>query len=667
MTLPAIRPRADLTIYPVTEPAGLRRALGWVGERAGEVLGLDLETNAYDPFDPRFCTRSVQIADANTALVLDAERLPADGLAELLRRHEPWVAHFSENDIRFAHRGLPGSIRTDQFDRPHVLDSQTALAWLNPRTVTSQDDAYGSIPLPKGLKEAVTRELGDPILREAETALHRLFDELAPKGMRKQQDRKAHGFRTVPFDDPRYLLYGGLDAIMGLRLYQHAITECTRRGQLPGLREDLWLQWQLDLATLRGQPLDEPYVRWINRQLLDAVAVHVDDLARYGVPPSGMGPAVGEAFERLGFTSSKINRKSGNLSYDKHVVSALIDRPDAVGDLARRVTAVRKASKFRSAYVQPMLDALERDCRIHPSMRAVGAITGRNSAARPAVQQLPKKDSRIRAAICALPGWSIVTADFSQGEPRTMAGLSGDRRLLHDLLLGDLNSSVAGAVYGDQFDPALGQVLDTPHYLMRQGGKAAFLACCYGAQDRKLAETLAKDQAPGIVPVTAAPREAWRGQYPDLFRLSDDLNARRFVQLENTWVVPLWDRAWISDDGVIRDRGKPSRKGLNAAAQGTQRLLLQHALRRFVAAGWGWSLLLLMHDEIVAMVPTWMVEEVSAALKDAMTMTYRGVPIECSVEVCGRTWTRQPADFDVSLNGLLDLPEPDDPSADGAT
>ncbi len=333
------------------------------------------------------------------------------------------------------------------------------------------------------------------------------------------------------------------------------------------------------------------------------------------------------------------------------MLKGLAAEDGAVGDLARAVIAVRKAGKFRSTYVQPMLDCLAWDGRVHCSFRAVGTITSRNSAMRPPVQQLPKKDTRVRAAIRAASGYVLVGCDLSQGEPRTMAALSGDRHLLVDIQAGDLNSAIATAAFGDAYDPAQGQDAGTVHYLMRNGAKAGFLAWCYGAGDDKVADTVGIDRSRGPA-VTAG----WRARYPDLARYRDDLNSRRVVVLENGWVAPLWDRAYLDPaTGRILDKGKPSRKGLNYAAQGNQRQILARAVRTLVSAGWGWALVMLVHDEILLEVPAWMAEQAKAALESAMTSVLHGVPIECHADILGTTWARQPEEFDLRELDAVEL------------
>lgn len=641
-----IEPAPGIHICSIETDPELLQLGEWLAARRDMVLGIDCESNARDPFDTLYQLRAVQISDGNTAFVIDVSKVDIRYLAHIIRRHRWWVAHYSENEVRFLHRGLPGSVRIDE-DTPHIVDSQLALAWYDPRTVTSQDDAYGKIPLEKGLKPTSARELGTRALVDAEDARDRMAAAMAPKGVRKQADQRAHWFASVPFQHPTYLVYAGLDAVMVKRLWDKTTVAIRQRGQWPGFALDLALQWHIDRATLRGLLIDGPYSRWLDKQLDQVILNRAPKLLEHGVAMSGMGRSVGAAFEAMNIQSPKTSRKTDAPSWDKHVLAELAKADGEVGELARTITEVRKASKFRSTYVKPMLDALTRDGWMRCSMRAAGTITSRQSAMGPPIQQLPKKDTRVRAAICAPPGWVLVSCDFSQGEPRTMAALSGDRNLLADILSGDLNSAIAVAVYGGQFNPAEGQLTGSPSYLMRQGAKAAFLAWCYGATDPKLAETLAKDQAPGVAPITAAPSAAWSKRYPDLARYRNDMNARRHIVLENGWVAPLWDRAWLGENGHIQWGYRPSRKGLNYATQGNQRQLLARAVHDVVRRGWGWALSMLVHDEILLCVPEWMAPQAAADLKAAMTMDFHGVPIECEVTICGRTWTKQPEEFDM--------------------
>lgn len=641
-----LTPAPDIVLRTVECADDLKQLAWWTAQRRDRQLGLDCETNAVDVADARFRLRTVQFADAHESWIVDVSTVRLDHLASVVFEHPRWRAHYSEADMRFLHFGLPGALRPCSELRPHISDTQVTLAWYDPRTVTSQDDAYGAIPLPRGLKPTVEREIPGQLLTAAEDDMHAGFREIAPAGMRRWEDEvKPHGFAHIPFADPRYIRYAGLDPLYTVRFAEKAEAEIRRRGQWAGYQEDLDFQWQIDHMTLRGLKIDEDYARWLDAELKRVVDERAPHLAHYGIKPSGMGAVVGTALESLGAVSPKCSPKTGKPSWDKDVLPVVAKEQDAAGALARDVVTVRRSGKFRAAYVKPMIECLPRDGRIRPSMRAVGTITTRQSASRPPTQQLPKEDTRVRAAVACDEGWVYVACDLSQGEPRTMAALSGDKNLLADIRSGDLNSAVASAAFGPAYDPAFGQDVTTPHYGMRKGAKAGFLAWCYGAGDAKVATTLGVE----------GPTARWRSRYSALSAYRDQQNAKRFVVLDNGWVAPLWDRAWIDEHGVIRDKGKPSRKGLNYSTQGNQRQILARSVRLLCARGWSWALAMLVHDEILLCVPEWMAPAAKVALEAAMTTTYRGVPIECEAKILGRTWAPRPAEFDVRELDAVEL------------
>ena len=313
---------AGVRIITCESDASLLDFAWWMEQRRGYVLGIDCESNGQDQFSPRYRLRTVQISDGYESWVIDVSRVSLRNLAVLISRHPLFVAHYAEADIRFLVRGCPGSVRVDDHAVPHIIDTQTVLAWFDPRTVTSQDDAYGAIPLPRGLKPTVERLIPGQLLVWAEQQMHEEFRRLAPKGMRKEEDVRRHGFATIPFSDKRYVIYGGLDPLYTVRLYRMMMDVITGRGQRDGLAADLKLQWVCDLMTLRGLGVDGPYAGWLDQQLSDVIDIAAGGLALHGIKPSGMGASVGHAFERLGASSPKVSRNTGDASWDKRACSS---------------------------------------------------------------------------------------------------------------------------------------------------------------------------------------------------------------------------------------------------------------------------------------------------------------------------------------------------------
>jgi DNA polymerase-1 len=603
----------------------------WMAGQAGVLLGLDCETNAHDAWDPQFRLRLIQISDGRQAWLLP-EPFPAD-VAGVIRAHPRFVAHFSENEIKFLSRGLPGSVRLGDLD-PHIIDCQVVQAIAEPRTLAQMKDGIDPrLRLEKGLKASVAREFG-PALQKAEGVLTDRFRELAPVGSRTPKAAKTWGFRNVPIDDPAYLAYGALDA-WGVKVLHDTYEARLTGAQVAEYGREITHQWDIDNMTYRGMPVDPGYVRWLADQLETVTADNTLALMARGIGPSGMGPKVGVALVEAGAEPRD--------SYDKDALRDIVaaGAPQAAVELAQRVQAVRRAGKFRSAYVGPMLAAAQRDGRLHPSFRSLGTVTGRNSAADPPVQQLPKKDTRVRAAVTAPDGWTIVSADLAQGEPRVMAGLSGDPNLIAALASGDLNSAIAQLTYGEEYSPAEGKQEGTASYLLRQRAKAGLLATCYGAGVRKLAATLG-------VPVAEGQKilDRWRAAYGEMFARFDRINRQAYAVLPSGRHVTLWDRKTVLPDGRVITRAKPSRNGGNVETQGHQADILKAAWRR-LRDRWAWALMMFVHDEIVLLVPERMAQQAVADLVEAMTMPIgHGVLMLAEGTINGRTWTRRPSDFD---------------------
>lgn len=616
----------------------------------GDWLSWDGETNGLDPWDPAFALRTCQISDGQAAYIIQTERPGMQVVTrEITHVHPRWVAHYAENDMRFAERGAPGSVRLDSIE-PHFYDTHPLQAWYDPRTVTGRDifSANGRlVALNAGLKPSSQRILGTDVLQRAEQDMLMRFRELAPKGKRTSKAAKSWGFANIDIDDEMFLRYAALDALCEARMFHVMAAECFQRGQWPEVCKTLRRQWHNDVMTFRGMLVDGPYARWLLAHFQQVIVDNAALLESVGINPSGCGPSVGQAFEGLGIRSTRTTN-GGAPSWDKVMIGSIIDNEHlavtanhhkAVA-LAKALTAVRQATKFIPAYINHMVVAGERDGRIHPSLREIGAVTSRQSAARPAVHQMPKRTSQlIRAAFIAPPGWIIVSADLKQGEPRTMAALSGDKNLQRDIEAGDINSTLAALTYGDLFNPAEGKDANKPSYDLRQRGKAGFLADCYGSGLRKLASSqLLKVPAERAQEI----RDRWHSEYSALDEYREQMNNQQAVVLDNGWVVPLWDRYDVMGDGGVRFNGsRPSRLGLNAATQGNQKVILSIAHDRVIDWGWSWALMILVHDEIVCCVPEAMAQQCRQMLEDAMTMDFHGFPIRCDATIDGPSWMPQ--------------------------
>lgn len=91
--------------------------------------------------------------------------------------------------------------------------------------------------------------------------------------------------------------------------------------------------------------------------------------------------------------------------------------------------AYRYAAKVIGSFIANVRRKRGEDKRIHPYYLPHGAKTGRLSAKGPAIQTMGR-DSGIKRALVAEPGYKIISCDYSQAELRTVAELASDEAMI---------------------------------------------------------------------------------------------------------------------------------------------------------------------------------------------------------------------------------------------
>ncbi len=100
----------------------------------------------------------------------------------------------------------------------------------------------------------------------------------------------------------------------------------------------------------------------------------------------------------------------------------------------------KKLARLWVAHGWTWLDAWVRDGRFRPDYVVGGVVSGRWASQGGAALQIPRL---MRQAVIADDGWCLVAADASQLEPRILAALSGDQRLIEVCTDDDLYSALA--------------------------------------------------------------------------------------------------------------------------------------------------------------------------------------------------------------------------------
>ncbi len=258
------------------------------------------------------------------------------------------------------------------------------------------------------------------------------FGEVAGKG------RQAVTFDRVTLDQA--VPYACEDADITLRAYEVLKPRLEELGLLPLLQEvEVPLIEVLLEMEMTGVRLDLEKLTELSKSFdvqLHRLKEEIYSLAgeEFNIQSSQQLGRI--LFEVLRLPVVKKTRKKTGYSTDVEVLTRLA----AEHELPALILRHRSLAKLKSTYVDALLDQVdEHTGRIHTSFNQTVAATGRLSSSDPNLQNIPirtEEGREIRMAFVARPGWTLLSADYSQIELRLLAHYADDP-LLMEAFAGD--------------------------------------------------------------------------------------------------------------------------------------------------------------------------------------------------------------------------------------
>jgi DNA polymerase-1 len=568
----------------------------WMGERR-DVLGLDTETSGLNPWEPGAALRLIQIGDHR-----EGWAVPWIGWGgAAIELMDAWKGDFTLHNASFDAKWLKVHANWDMpWERTHDTMIMTQIE--NPS-------------MPADLKTLSTRYV----------------DPMADAGQKDlKAAMKAHNWTwaTIPVDFPAYYLYSALDPVLAAHLWSH-------------LRTDLSfpVAYDLEMSVRRictememtGMRVDLEY----SQKRFDELKLQVEQAKAWAKENWGIAigsnPQLAKFFqEELGARFEVFSKTSGNPSVDKNQMELFLhSEDDTVRSVARFINETRNADKMSNSYFKNFIE-MNNDGIVHPSIKTMGARTGRMSVTSPALQTIPKDDSMgVRNAFLARnPGEILISCDYSQVEMRLLAHFSGDPALQAafkeaDLTGGDFFVSIGRQVYNDptfsKKDPRRGLM------------KGVMYGAAYGSGIQKMADTAG-------VP------------FDEMKKVSDDIfgaypGIKRFMK--ETEALGEMRGASEGVGYIVTGTGRhiPADKGkmytlTNYTLQGTAAELMKKAIVRLDAAGYGPYLLMAIHDEMIFSLPPEMVEKALPEIQELMSYCNGefAVDLPAEPEVIGERW-----------------------------
>jgi hypothetical protein len=557
----------------------------WVGESHG-IIAIDTETTGLDTRAPGFDIVLLSIgANDGTAWVVDGQDagLVSSSLAALAGR-QVW-AHNAGYDA--------AAIEVVYGIRLSLLrDSLSLIASLDP-------DLIGQLSLKQLRPE--TQAVLDRLAAHWQAS----SGEPAPAGLSHEWLPRA--VSRLPANDPLLLAYAATDAVACARLVSDARDESTPEERVAALRdttiEQLWRY-----PAMRGYIIDQASLA---EQIRTVAIARSNAVQRFGLDLSTNTHATRAWLAERGI---EVTDESGipTLSH-KRYSTALV--PSAAAEDWAGFVDLREALQINNK-LSELQRFSARTGSVHPRINANGAKTGRQSITTPALQNLP---GGLRGLLVAKPGSILVGCDLNHVEPSIAAALSGDIAMIAAVQPGrDLYIDLAESIWGEAVQK------DDPR---RKIAKTALLAQCYGQGDQGLALRMGipLDEAHEI---TSRLRSAW----PDFGKWIHDVRAAA----GNGKIMRTFDGRRLPH------HNKGAYQAVNYIIQGTAAdVFKEHTIQvdqLLRSAGLPDSLWLGIHDELIVQVPEGAEAVALAALKDGMSSTLNGVPLDGTAMVLGQAW-----------------------------
>lgn len=419
-------------------------------------------------------------------------------------------------------------------------------------------------------------------------------------------------------------LQAQLEAAGTLQLY--------RDLELPLVPVLLAMEWE-------GIAVDVNHLRTLSEELQDRVEDLQDRVfERVGHEfnlgsPAQLGKVLFDELEVHRAADIKKPRRTptGQYKTDQEVLVKLAK----MHEVPQLVLEWRQLTKLKSTYIDSLPTLVQTDSgRVHTTFNQAVAATGRLSSEDPNLQNIPirtEEGRRVRAAfVPRAPGWSLISADYSQIELRILAHLSEDKALVQSFQKGeDIHERTAAIVHG------ILPNLVTPE--LRNQAKVVNYGLMYGMGASRLANETGM-RPPEAKKFIKSYFRALPGVKAYLDSSLEHARSEKEVRTMFGRRRPLGD----IDSTNAMQRIAAENMAVNTPIQGAAADIVKRAMLAVQAAieqrGLQSKLLLQVHDELVLDVPDDERIEVERLLRDAMVHAADlKVPLEVTMG-SGENW-----------------------------
>lgn len=254
--------------------------------------------------------------------------------------------------------------------------------------------------------------------------------------------------------------------------------------------------------------------------------------------------------------------------------------------LAKIITDYRGWRKMAGSYYRPILNGLDSDGRLHPSLHQIGTVTGRLSCKQPNMQALPRQSGdiyKVRDIIAARKDHVLMFADYAQAEMRVATCYTKEEVMADIIKSGeDLHSETAKSVFG-KVDKQL-----------RQLAKAINFGVIYGMGAKSFVENLKKSGVNLDMARAKTILDDYHKKFPGFQRVYSQAEMQAYRTPDHS--IRMWTgrkRRFTPKDNY--------RKAFNSVIQGGVAEIVKDSMLEVdrILAGTKSSVVLQVHDEII--------------------------------------------------------------------
>jgi DNA polymerase-1 len=434
---------------------------------------------------------------------------------------------------------------------------------------------------------------------------------------------------SVPVNFAPYWTYGALDPVITMRLWEKFYKECGPTGAYSKPYEiEMTTRKIVTRMEINGARVDLDYSKKKYEELIDYTEnVKAWAAQTYSGVSITSNVQLVRLIERLGGVITDVTPSGQKSASKDQMEKLLIEGNSDVQQLADAVLRQRKADKLANTYFLNFMDKHVGGF-LHPSVRTLGARTGRMSITDPALQTLPSGEATVRRAFIPKDEKHvIISSDLDQVEFRLAANMSGDQQLISmfhkaDAEGGDAFTEIMRDIYQDQTL----QKSDNRRKLV----KGTVYGKLFGAGVAKMALTagVAEEQMKSVV-------DAFDRSYPGVKQLQhqiEDVGTRRLKAEGQGYVLTKTGRRLPCDDDRVYSL-------TNYLIQSSAAEIFKTNLIRLDMADLTELLIVPVHDEIVLQAPRENAQEIMKIVQECMTTTEGwDVPLTAGVDGPFETW-----------------------------